>query len=54
MPGQEIADAIERQRKVREAMKAESERLAAERGAAPAKNPDDTPPPPPLGGKVEP
>ena len=50
--GDELAAAIDRQRKVRDAMAAESERLKAERQADEAKTATNPPTPLPLGGTL--
>lgn len=50
--GDELAAAIERQRQVREAMRAESDKLKAERDAKERAAPTNPPTPPPLGGKL--
>lgn len=50
--GDELATAIENQRKVREAMKAAGEQAKRERDAAAAGKTAESPTPPPLGGTV--
>lgn len=52
--GDELAAAIDRQRQVRDAAKAEGERIRAERERLERDSSTNPPAPPPLGGKVAP